>query len=429
LSIPRTSQADTLPLADARRHVPALDGLRGVAILLVLIHHFTPDGTGGSPLTVAFLNAVHTGWIGVDLFFVLSGFLITGILLDTRTAPGYFRNFIARRTLRIAPLYYGVLLFLFVALPLIAAFTRLDEMSAPLFGHQGKELAEISNEQGWLWFYGTNLKIAFDSVRWGAVNHFWSLAVEEHFYLVWPFVVYFCSPKWLARVCVLCIGAALALRIVLMAHGVDPLVCYVLTPCRIDALAMGGLLAMLMRSDAAAHLPRMAGTVSAGCTLLLLILVGSYGRFDREDALTSTVGYTLVAGLFAALVYASVMAPAGSWPNRVLTARWLMSFGKYSYGIYVLHHFFTKPLRELFPWSKLTHYLGSYMLAITAHLLIAIVISFAIGWLSYHLYEKHFLRLKRHFEYGKRVRTAPEAATLEPAPATTTAPARTVATA
>src|SRR6185295_16426951 len=181
-------------------HVPALDAIRGLAILLVTGYRFwspPAEEAANDWLTSLF----SLGLRGVDLFFVLSGFLITSILLDAKQKPHYFRNFYMRRTLRIFPLYYAVLAVTFVLLPLAGwSTTRL--------------FPEAHANQGWLWFYGANV---LQSLRgeWclGGFNHFWSLAVEEHFYLVWPLVIYCCSRRTAMIACGGIIGAAVVARV------------------------------------------------------------------------------------------------------------------------------------------------------------------------------------------------------------------------
>src|SRR6185503_15568764 len=129
---------------------------------------------------------------GVDLFFVLSGFLITGILLETKGRPGYFRNFYIRRTLRIVPLYYAVLALLFFVLP-IGMFAQYDA-----------SLLQMHSVQGWLWSYLSNYRLGPEtSFSIPYVSHFWSLAVEEHFYLLWPTVILLLSRRAALWGCVL----------------------------------------------------------------------------------------------------------------------------------------------------------------------------------------------------------------------------------
>lgn len=402
----------TPPLS--RRHLPALDGIRGLAILVVLLHHFTPAATGGTATTRWLLTVLHSGWVGVDLFFVLSGFLITGILLDTRHRPGYFRDFFARRALRIMPLYFGTLAVLFGVLPLLAWIGMRSETLGWLFSKTTNELHDLQSRQHWLWLYLTNVRIGLDQQRLGVVNHFWSLAVEEHFYLFWPLVVWALSPRRLLWACLGCIVIAPVFRATLWISGFDPVVSYVLTPCRVDSLAFGGLGALLLRSASLARLlPRLMLQMGAGATVLLLAMVLGYGRFDRDDPLVTILGFSLLAAAFMSLTVSAALVPAQSCETRsrltrlslarsrltrLLSAGWLMSLGRYSYGIYVLHHFLTEPMRRLLPWNLLTQVTGSYLAAIVLHALAGLVVSYIVAWVVYHAFERRFLRLKRHFE-------------------------------
>src|SRR4051812_26234940 len=162
-------------LPDLSGHVPALDGIRGLAILLILAYHFTLGMTGRGIAVRLIAKLTSTGWCGVDLFFVLSGFLITGILWNAKESPHRFRNYYVRRALRIFPLYYAAIAIVFAALPFIA--TRVG-------GFEG-----IHGTGAWLGLYGTNILVALRG-QWFPLSHFWSLAVEEHFYLFWPAVVF-----------------------------------------------------------------------------------------------------------------------------------------------------------------------------------------------------------------------------------------------
>src|SRR5260370_16732322 len=177
-------------------HLPGLDGIRGLAILLVMAVHFIGDATPRNFAERLAVKLASYGVLGVDLFFVLSGFLITGLLLDAKNDPHYFRNFYARRILRIFPLYYLVLALLFLVLPRLIALTPALELAR--------------ERQVWLWTYTANFYIAAKS-SWAAltyVSHFWSLAIEEHFYLLWPLAVFLLSRETLARICLAAIGGA-----------------------------------------------------------------------------------------------------------------------------------------------------------------------------------------------------------------------------
>ena len=152
------------------KRLPQLDGIRGIAILLVLVHNTNPSAS----LHIAAISTY--GWMGVDLFFALSGFLITGILLDTKQSDGYFRNFYARRCLRIWPLYYSLLIFMFVIVPHArpAEAHAIFERSAPWWAYP---------------FFLQNFLVAIPQQAAGALGVTWSLAIEEQFYLVWPLFV------------------------------------------------------------------------------------------------------------------------------------------------------------------------------------------------------------------------------------------------
>jgi peptidoglycan/LPS O-acetylase OafA/YrhL len=395
--------ADPARSGAALAHMPAIDGLRGIAILLVLFHHFTPAVSGWG-FTKRMLIAGHTGWVGVDLFFVLSGFLITSILLRTRNTPDYFLNFYARRTLRIFPIYYLTLAVVLVGLPVLAATPIVGQVLQTFFGRLLKDLPEMINGQSWLWLYGTNLKVAATGERWGAVNHFWSLAVEEHFYLVWPLVVYFCSRTRLKQVCLTLILVAPILRAMLMLAGFDSVVPYVLTPTRVDSLAMGALMSVLLaeKDGLLKWRPKFAAAAIFSC-IGLAAIVGVYHRFDRDDFVTSFVGFSFLAIVSAYLVLECGRIKAGTTACRVIANPVLASLGKYSYGIYVTHMFFAKTFDLLLPWTKLHAIFGSYMAAILIHAAVSIALSWGIAYVCYHAFEKHFLKLKSLFDYRQPV--------------------------
>jgi peptidoglycan/LPS O-acetylase OafA/YrhL len=353
-----------------RGRMPALDGLRGIAILLVLAHGFDVVQTRTGPGHGVDL-ALDLGWIGVQLFFVLSGFLITGILLDTRSARGYYKSFLTRRVLRIFPLYYGVLFIAFVVLPFITPMPP---------GH--------GEHQIWLWTYLENFAEPFGRGE-PVFPHFWSLAVEEQFYIVWPIVVYFVGRRGVIVVGIVLAVIAIGARVYVRAHY-GQMAAYMFTPCRMDALAIGALAAAIVRGDRlrsaiAHHRATLMFVIGFACVLAGAIL----GHLLREGPTMQTGGYSLIALGFAIVLVAAL--PPRRIPARVLGWAPLRRIGLYSYGMYVfhapLHVYVGLPLLARID-TKQTSAVGvTYILALGA-------ITFGLAALSYHLYERRFLALK-----------------------------------
>lgn len=389
------SSSGELPRRGA--YVPALDGVRGLAIIMVMLAHFTSYG-GLRPVVFldrAYRSVVMLGGTGVDLFFVLSGFLITGILLDSRHEAGYFRNFYMRRVLRIFPLYYATLAGCFLILPL---FRGGDE-----------ELARLLSEQGWYWTYLANVRMALDG--WPAFNsigHFWSLAVEEQFYMVWPLAVFAVGGKRLRILCVMVILGSLLARVAFWQAGYLPRI-NVMTVARMDALAAGAFLAVAARRpgglQAWARRARPVALVTG--TILVLLLVWS-GGWVPQLPVYRTVGRSLLAGLFAAVLILAVAAPSDSRLGRFFGSPILRFFGVYSYGLYVFHHFVIIFLgRAGLSVDLVPAIFGSRLPGQIMVITVAGSISAALAWVSYHSFEKPFLTLKRAF------RTRPAAAEIE----------------
>jgi peptidoglycan/LPS O-acetylase OafA/YrhL len=374
-------------------HLACLDGLRGVAIALVMFHHFTIYGGMRPDIGVDRLYYAlgQSAWWGVDLFFVLSGFLITGILIEARGSPGYFRIFYARRSLRIFPLYYGVLIVAFWAVPLLVT-------PSPAF--EGEMLA-----QSWYWTYLVNFRTAING--WPAflgLGHFWSLAVEEQFYLLWPAVVLVCDRRTLPRLCLGLIVGGLLLRAGLAVSG-QPLAAYALMPARMDALAFGAVLAAARCEPVwwaiARHWARPAGAVAAA-SLTALFLVE--GVLDAETTAVQTVGFTLTAVLSAALLVGAVEGDTRSLPVRVLASRPLRFLGRYSYGLYVFHHLLVFGLAgHLLLLERTPRLAGSQLPGQLFFLVVATGASIAVAVLSWYCWEQPFLRLKRFFPYGSGI--------------------------
>lgn len=319
------------------------------------------------------------GWVGVQLFFVLSGFLITNILLSTKNAQNYFRSFFGRRSVRIFPLYFVSLAVGLFLIPLITG-TAL----------------EGSEHQIWLWTYLSNWAAPLGR-EVASYPHMWSLAVEEQFYLVWPFVVYFMSRKGLFRLCVALTFIALATRIGIRVMDGSTEAAYQFTICRIDAIALGAMSAIIFRNPRLTnflevHRSRLRITLLIATIVTVVITRGA----PRVGVLTQTYGYTLFA-IIAALFVLDIVLSTGEndWLSRLLSAPILRKAGTYSYAAYVIH----KPLHHLVGLPMLQHFNvadPSPAIALLYFAALSLVV-FNLAFLSFHVIEKHFLALKRHF--------------------------------
>jgi peptidoglycan/LPS O-acetylase OafA/YrhL len=366
-------------LSSEPNRIPALDGLRGLAILLVIPHN-ADIYPAVKDWTFPFAMLAHGGWIGVQLFFVLSGYFITGALLDSRGADNYFQTFYARRVLRIFPLYFLVLTAFLLILPSLVPLDRAVLSTYP--------------QQPWLWLFLSNWTQPFHgSVTW--FPHFWSLAVEEQFYLVWPFVIAWVPTRHMLTTTLLVAAAAIVSRIALRGAGVSAEAIYMFTTTRMDALALGATAAVISRRhEVMAMFKRRQASIGWLALSLVAASAAISHLFDTRDPGTIIVGYTVLA-VAAAIVVLTLQAGvgSGSWLERVLSLGLLRSCGKYSYAMYVFH----LPLVLLIGPALTKYLVATGSLRPLLYSLSLIAVSYAFGWLSYNLYERHFLALKRYF--------------------------------
>jgi peptidoglycan/LPS O-acetylase OafA/YrhL len=337
--------------------IPQLDAVRGIAILLVLIHNI-------ASFPSLHLSAVSSyGWMGVDLFFVLSGFLITGILLDAKQSDGYFRNFYARRCLRIWPLYYSLLVFMFLIVPHVR----------PSDAH---ELFEKSSPWWAFPFFLQNCFVPIPSQAAGSLGVTWSLAIEEQFYLIWPLFVRYVSSLQIKRIAMAVILLSSPLRFYLSLHHVN---IYSNFFCRLDGLMAGALLALLVREQAFVPLKHiklawMSFFIAASLAILAENLQARWFTFSM-----TSIGS-------ASLVYLALFSQ-WKWIQSVFKNRFLIYTGTISYGLYLLH-------KIPFDVAKVIH--------LDQHPLVTVCVtalsSYLLAALSWTLLEKPFLKLKRFFD-------------------------------
>jgi peptidoglycan/LPS O-acetylase OafA/YrhL len=371
---------------EAENRIPALTGIRGIAVLMVMFLHFLPEAIWPEHAWVkrAFQTAFGSG---VDLFFVLSGFLITGILIDTKENPHYFRNFFARRVLRIFPLYYGTLAVIFGLLPALG-----------LLG--GPSFEPVRQLSPWHWAYLSNVAWVWhphglDSPQID-LRHFWSLSVEEHFYLVWPFVVAFVSRRAVLRLCAGLLLFSLSLRLLLLCAppGNVPQNIIFFTPFHLDGLAAGGFLAALTRGPdwrnwlTTAKIAFMALSLAIGALLL---------GMEGHATLARSLGLSLLSVVLACGVFIVLATPEGRL-SRALSRRPLQFFGNYSYGLYVIHGLLAPVLISRIadgPWITATGsvFLGGVLVTLAR---VAVVIPLALA--SWRFYENPILGLKQRFQ-------------------------------
>lgn len=370
----------------AKRHLPGLDGVRGIAILMVmLLHFFTFDPT--NTFEKLWFTLCSKGTLGVDLFFVLSGFLITRILLAAKDKPNYFKNFYARRSLRIFPLYYGVLIVAFCIIPFIPYFA-------------GPTLEKMQDKQAWAWLYGINFLVASEG-QWDIpyISHFWSLAVEEHFYLFWPLAVYMLNGKRLAYFCIALVVGSLLLNLGLAYYEFSPLVAYTITPSRIGGMCLGALLSIYADR---ANARNMSMVLLAGILLKVAadFTVAKnpdlYMMFSPARELSWYLGFT-------ALVYFAAASDEKTWFGRALTVKPLIELGKYSYGLYVFHHIVSYGFHANGVQGQILKIIPNHTAAVFAYGAIGMVISYVIAVLSFHFFEKRFLAIKVKFENNPTV--------------------------
>jgi len=347
----------------------ALDGVRGLAVLMVLLYH------AGQPALAGLLFQS-----GVDLFFVLSGFLITTILLATRERSDYLRLFYSRRAVRIFPLYYLVLAVFVATAAVMVHFGVQNELGFP-------EAQNLVDNQWWGWLYQVNNLEAFrGESAFAGLAHLWSLSIEEQFYLLWPLLVLAAPRRHLFRIC---LGVAL-FSAVLRCIGF-PLIgrdfAYYFTLCRIDALAIGAAGAVVLASDDLQERfrPAIAWVGRRWWAVFLLILM--------PETAALYIGITVLAVGYLGFILAARNGVLAERPTRWLRSRFLFQLGKYSYAIYVFSVPIAQNIERLDP-TNIPLFDAVFQILLTGFL------SYGLARISWTVWESRWLRLKNRFVYS-----------------------------
>lgn len=382
---PAATPADRSLAPAFRPRIPALDGLRGIAILFVLLYHTVFSTFTTSHVARAFYSLGRLSWSGVDLFFVLSGFLIGGILLDTKDSPQYFKTFYIRRAYRILPIYSAIVAAYVVWLVALRA--------------QNGQWTVSSVRQVPLWAYLTFMQNLWTAAGWTELmvcGVTWSLAVEEQFYLTLPALVRRISRPALTWILVSVVIAAPVLRTAIhLIFKNGNVADYVLMPCRADTLCLGVLVAILTRT------PRLWNVVIArpsavywlaGITFLGPIWM-TYKGFGQFDDTMVSVGYSLLALFYTSCLLLALTAHGVL--QTIFHNRGLRELGVLSYCIYLIHMSLVEGVRRLLALrfgdsTRPTHILS---------LAIGIPLIFAVAKLSWRFFEQPRLRRGHAYKY------------------------------
>ncbi len=359
-------------IASNRQYYPALDGLRGIAILLVVVYH-----------NFGFTNYFFFGWLGVDLFFVLSGFLITSILIATDIGKRDLKNFFIRRILRIFPLYYLTLVLILFILPLFSSFSM--------------DISYYQQNQIWLWTYTQNLLYILSLPKNNILIHFWSLAVEEQFYLIWPFIILLLKK---ANRLLLLLSATLILviaaRFFIWVYRIENLEYFSLyTFTRIDGICIGCMVALLQKTNRN-FLEKYTAAIVFSLAGLNFLFYFFNKMYQFTFPYLAIIGYTTFAAMFGLLIY-EVISETSSIINKILSLGFLKFFGKISYGLYIFHLpvylLLTPYIKNLTTTKYNVSVNGTNMIASAIATFTAIIISY----ISYRYFESYFIKLKSKF--------------------------------
>lgn len=348
-------------------HFKELDGIRAIAALMVMFFHFFQGADGSGALFLLIKKYAIFGQTGVSLFFVLSGFLITRILLNTKQGPSYFKNFYLRRALRIFPLYYLFLIFFYFLIPVFEHSSFIP-----------------FNQQIYFWVYLQNIATTFNWPNNGP-GHFWSLAIEEHFYLFWPLLIYFLDNKKIKIAIFFIIAVAAITRLLLIRYNYEV---FYFTLSRMDELAVGALLA-IWEVEGKLKPGNSRKFILMFCLIIIPTIALWVFTTGQGIDIIQISKFILLSFCYFSLIGLSITIKESNWIKKILKFNVLSYTGKISYGLYVYH--------PLCFWLLTKHFKIN-------SLLVSFVLSFAFCYLiasiSYYFFEAKFLKLKSKFDYN-----------------------------
>ncbi len=360
------------------RRIPELDGLRGLAVLAVVLGHYFGEVRHGFYILAA-------GWVGVDVFFTLSGFLIGGILLDNRGASNFFSTFYMRRTCRIFPIY-------FVTIPLVLVY----------IGAYSSSVAWIDPALpvGTYLTYTQNLYMTYIGSQGNSwLLPTWSLAVEEQFYILLPLIVFFVSPRGLFRISLVLIFVAPIIRAsMLFAGGTHQIGAYVLLPCRWDLLFLGVIAALIWRDQRLWALVRTRNALplkvaALACGWITVATMSAERLLDVP--LLHSVGLLFLGICTASYI---LLIVSDFYRGTILKSRGLCFFGSISYGLYLIH----QPVAGLLHGLLLGTRPDTANVPQTLVTVAALITSVVLAWLSWKFFESKMVQIGHQWKYARR---------------------------
>jgi peptidoglycan/LPS O-acetylase OafA/YrhL len=352
--------------------------------MVVAYHYEWISSATDSRLDLWVWSLLSNGWIGVDLFFVLSGFLITGILVDSRGALHYLRNFYARRFLRIIPLYYVVLAFIMVGLP---ALTRILHL----------QVSQMRSVDWWMyWTHLGNVEQFLHGNTEAALGVTWSLSVEEQFYFVWPFIVLLLPRRALLAACGALLVAEPVARAWLFPSGNAEM--FTLAPFHLDGLVVGAAVAVVVREP---RVLSLAASVVGRFGLLLVVVAVVWLRLAGTSGIGGPLDFSLLALAFGSIMLLTLVSGSGAILTRALNLQLLRSIGAYSYAIYLFHQIVGQAASQIVQRTHVPTILGSALPVSAAIWIAAFASTYGLAWLSWHLFEGPITSLKRYFPVAR----------------------------